>query len=90
MRRTLAFALALVGIGWLLDESRVGCFVRGQHDPHRARTPLGGFRCSRCELAAADLDGFGAPYFGSGYADLNRPMYGRNNGGETERAEPRV
>lgn len=41
----------------------LGCAI-GDHVPFRA-SALGGFRCSRCGLAGADLDAFGQ--VGDGY-----------------------
>jgi hypothetical protein len=89
MKRALAFALAGLGFGYVFDNTRVGCFIRGQHDPRRARTPLGGWRCARCQMAGASLDDFGSVHLGSGYASLIRPQYSRNHGGEIERSESR-
>ena len=42
--------------------SRLCCVLSGGHVP--AHTPLGGFRCSRCGKAAADLDDLGFEHEG--------------------------
>jgi hypothetical protein len=79
VKRAAAVLLAAIGIGWLLEGSVVGCVVRGQHDPRRARSGLGGFRCSRCGKPGASLDDFGD--IGAGYVSPNRRIFTRDGAG---------
>jgi hypothetical protein len=52
--------------------ARLRCFLRDHHNP--ARHPLGGFKCSDCGAAGADLDEMG--FDGAGYVASRRPWSG--------------
>ena len=50
------------------------CFFRNRHEP--ARHPLGGFRCTVCGTAGADLEEMG--FEGGGYVAPVRRLYERD------------
>jgi hypothetical protein len=52
--------------------ARLRCFLRDHHNP--SRHPLGGFKCSDCGAAGADLDDMG--FDGAGYVASRRPWSG--------------
>lgn len=58
------------------------CLWRQQHNP--TRHPLGGFRCSECGTAGADLEAMG--FEGSSYVAPWRLTYSRKHG-ELTRSE---
>jgi hypothetical protein len=54
----------------------LSCLIRNQHTP--VRHPLGGFKCSHCGVAGADLDEMG--YVGLGYVLPVRRVFSRDRG----------
>jgi hypothetical protein len=59
-------------LGWLR------CLFRRHHVP--LRHPLGGFRCTVCGLAGADLEVMG--FKDSAYVSLRRPLFKRHVGNQ--------
>lgn len=55
--------------------ARLRCFVRQRHEPKRH--PLGGFTCTECLEAGADLDEMG--FLGCGYVMPVRKVFSRDN-----------
>lgn len=49
--------------------ARLRCYLRDHHNP--ARHPLGGFKCSDCGAAGADLEEMG--FDDAGYVFTRRP-----------------
>lgn len=49
--------------------ARLRCYLRDHHNP--ARHPLGGFKCSDCGAAGADLEEMG--FEDAGYVLARRP-----------------
>jgi hypothetical protein len=54
----------------------IRCYLRNHHNP--ARHPLGGFKCSDCGEAGADLEQMG--FVGSGYVMPVRRVFSRDHG----------
>jgi hypothetical protein len=52
------------------------CLVRNRHNP--ARHPLGGFKCTDCGAAGADLEDMG--FSGGGYVLPMRRLFSRDRG----------
>ena len=54
--------------------ARLICLWRGRHRSYK-RQPIGGFRCTDCNLAGDSLDDMG--YYGHGYVSVDRPVFTR-------------
>jgi hypothetical protein len=59
--------------------AKMRCYFRNRHEP--SRHPLGGFRCSECGTAGADLQDMGF----DGYVSLMRTVFSRDPVVETTR-----